>query len=236
MDEMTTPDEHPVKSGDEQARLDAAAGVAERDPAAAIALLPWLGAAIDADAAADRFAMWGRSTVIDENTGTAVVPASVFDALHARAGIDAEFPVGNAGLLHVYGYLLSTEPTPYGLKRERWLDGALAQAYGLAGDAFHPWVLSADDTVLARVTGAMTALLSREPLRRERVGDDEALIAIGRRAASGPSAPSEPSALAYALARRGQRQLVTTFPVADAAAVLASVAEDGPRLRWNAVA
>ena len=50
----------------------------------------------------------------------------------AAAGLAAAFPVGNAGLLHVYGYWFSDEPTPYGFKRDRWVDGALAGA--LTGD------------------------------------------------------------------------------------------------------
>ena len=234
MDGMTTPDEHQVKSRDERARLDAAAARAGSDPAAAIALLPWLGASIDADAAASRFEEWGLSTVIDENTGSAVVPASVFAALHARAGVDADFPIGNAGVLHVYGYLLSTTPTPYGLKRDRWLDGALARAYGLAPDAFLPWTFPAAGTLLARVTGAASALLSREPARREQLGSGAVgVTAIGSPPTSGRSAPS---ALAYAVTRGSELRLITTFPVASPETVLAAVDTDGPRLRWNAVA
>lgn len=230
MDVMTTADEHPVKSGGELSRLDAAAALATGDPAAAFDLLPWLGTSIDADAAARRFDAWGLSTVIDENTGTSVVAASVFRALHERAGIDARFPVGNAGLLHVYGYLLSTTPTPYGLKGERWLDGELACAYGLAADAFLPWALPTGETLLARVTAAATALVERTPVRRQRVQDTEAVIAIGRAAASGPSA------LAYALINGGMRRLITTFPVSSPTAILDEVDAAAPRLRWNAVA
>ncbi|WP_231477145.1 amino acid deaminase [Microbacterium sp. MRS-1] len=226
---MTTADEHPVKSGGELSRLDAAAALATGDPAAAFDLLPWLGTSIDADAAARRFEAWGLSTVIDENTGTSVIAASVFRALHERAGIDARFPVGNAGLLHVYGYLLSTTPTPYGLKRERWLDGELARAYGLAADAFLPWALPTGETLLARVAAAATALVERTPVRRQRVHDTEAVIAVGRAAASGPSA------LAYALINGGIQRLITTFPVASPAAVLDEVDAATPRLRWNAV-
>ncbi|GAA4070002.1 hypothetical protein GCM10023065_24240 [Microbacterium laevaniformans] len=229
MDVMTTADEHPVKSGGELSRLDAAAALATGDPAAAFDLLPWLGTSIDADAAARRFEAWGLSTVIDENTGTSVIAASVFRALHERAGIDARFPVGNAGLLHVYGYLLSTTPTPYGLKRERWLDGELARAYGLAADAFLPWALPTGETLLARVAAAATALVERTPVRRQRVHDTEAVIAVGRAAASGPSA------LAYALINGGIQRLITTFPVASPAAVLDDVDAATPRLRWNAV-
>lgn len=234
MDVMTTTDEHPVKSGGELSRLDAAAALATGDPAAAFDILPWLGTSIDVDAAARRFDAWGLSTVIDENTGTSVVAASVFRALHERAGIDARFPIGNAGLLHVYGYLLSTTPTPYGLKRDRWLDGALARAYGLAADAFLPWALPTGETLLARVTAAAAALLSYAPVRRQQLGDTEALIAIGRAAASGDRALA--SALVYALVSGGTRRLITTFPVSSPTAILDEVDAAAPRLRWNAVA
>lgn len=227
---MTTAGEHQVKSGDELSRLDAAAHAAAADPYAAIGALPWLGGSIDADAAAGRFAVWGRSSVIDENTGTAVVPASVFAALHERAGIDARFPVGNAGLLHVYGYLLSTAPTPYGPKRDRWLDGALARAYGLADDAFLPWTFPDTATLLTRVTAAMEGILAASVVRSERLDEGDGIIAIGRRTASGPAA------LAYALARLGQGRLITTFPVAAPDQLLAAVDAEGPRLRWNAAA
>lgn len=218
MDVMTTADEHQVKAG-EHARLIEAA--ASDDASAAIAMLPWLGASIDADAAAGRFDRWGRSTVIDENTGSAVVTVGLFDQLHTRAGISATFPVGNAGLLHVYGYLLSTEPTPYGLKRERWLDGALARAYGLDADAFLPW--TPPDTLLARVDAAASALLTTATVHEEDLGDTVARIAVAR------YAPSGPFALAYEVGGR----LITTFPVASPEVVAGR--PDG-RLRWNAVA
>lgn len=95
--------------------MDVVAARAAAHPLEVLAEIPWLGAAIDADARAGRFGRWGRSTVIDENVEAAVIPEALFAALHARAGLRAEWPVGNAGLVHVYGYLLSTVPTPYGL-------------------------------------------------------------------------------------------------------------------------
>ncbi len=78
----------------------------------AIDALPWLDASLRADRDARRFAAWGRSTAVDENTGTGVIAPALFDELHRRAGLPATWPVGNAGLLHCYGYLLSREPTP----------------------------------------------------------------------------------------------------------------------------
>lgn len=188
--------------------------------------LPWLGAAIDEDRAADRFCAWGRSTVVDENTGTEVIPEALFDALHERAGVDAAWPIGNAGLLHSYGYLLSTITTPYGLKRERWLGESLSAACGLPPDAFHPW--RAGPTLLARASAAASALLAAPAASASlRVADRETRVAV--------SATSGPAALAYAVAPAldAASLLVTLFPVAEASAPLDEFTA-APRLRWNA--
>ena len=205
-------------------RLDAAATAHE--PADVLSMFDWLGSAIDADAAAGRFARWGRSTAVDENVGAPVLRQAVFEALHDRAGLDSAWPIGNAGLLHVYGYLLSTTPTPYGLKRDRWLDGELAVACGRAPDAFVPWV--GERTLLDRVAEAAETLIVRTPARRQRLGDVDAVVAIADRRPF-------PSALAYALELPAQStRLITMFPVADPAALLADLDASPPRLRWNA--
>lgn len=203
--------------------VDAAAHRALTDPASVLDDQPWLGTAIDDDASACRFDAWGRSSVIDENTGTAMLPPAVFSAIHARAGIPAHWPVGNAGVLHVYGYLLSLEPTPYGLKRSRWLDGALATAYGLASDAFVPWVGSR--TILDRVGDAAGELLSSAVARSSDAAGVTTSMALGRIPDTGPWA------VAYAV----DGLLVTTFPVASADEVLAQWDAAPARLRWNAV-
>lgn len=200
--------------------LDAVAQRAQYDPDGAVDEHPWLGAAIDADVAADRFGHWGASTVVDENTGSPILSRAVFDALHGRAGLPSAWPVGNAGLLHVYGYLLSTTPTPYGLKRDRWIDGALARAYGLADDEFVPWARR--PTLLTRVTRAADGLLAESRVRV--AASNGATLALGR-------APHEgPWALAYAVGGR----LITTFPVASSEAVLTEWDAAPDRLRWNA--
>jgi len=134
----------------------------------------WMAEQIAADAAAGRFARWGRSTVVDENTREPVLSRELFDGLHelaglggsagevAGAGADAgiAWPIGNAGLLHVYGYLLSTVETPYGRKRDRWLDGGVARAFGLPADAFAPWFVTPSavgSTPLERITAVAEA-------------------------------------------------------------------------------
>lgn len=204
------------------------------------AWLPRALADIREDAAAGRFAAWGRSTVIDENTGTPVIDRSLFARLHAAAGLDAAFPVGNAGLLHVYGYWFSDEPTPYGFKRDRWVDGALAGALGLPADAFH---LGGEGTLLERVTAAIRPPLLDPPADARgtadvRLGDAVGrVVLLGADAASthGPdsTAPS-PTALVYGIDAGEGFRLITAFPLAgDPRAELADFVEQ-PRYRWNA--
>jgi hypothetical protein len=194
---------------------------AATEPATVLQECSWLGAAIDEDTAAGRFSSWGASTVIDEHTGGPVVPRALFEALHDRAGLVATWPVGNAGLLHVYGYLLSEVPTPYGLKRERWLDGALARAFGLPDDEFVPWARTS--SLLSRVTAAAEEVLAR-PVRTADGPSGRMRLALG------DSTDTDAVALVYAI----DESLITTFPVASAAAVLADWDADPGRLRWNA--
>lgn len=179
--------------------------------------------AVRRDAAQGRFAAWGCSTVIDENVGAAVVDRDLFDLLHTEAGLRAEFPVGNAGLLHVYGYLFSEVVTPYGRKRDRWNDGVLARRLGLPPGAF---VLgdSAEETPLERVTRETHALVRTPPADAFVV--DETVDGVATRAVIARS-----GALAYAVDGR----LVTLFPVDDPAGVAAGVESAPGRLRWNAV-
>jgi len=203
--------------------LDAAAAHAELEPEKVLSEHTWLGQAIDEDASTGRFTAWGRSTAIDELTHTPVVTRVLFDALHDRAGLEAHWPVGNAGLLHVYGYLLSTTQTPFGLKRDRWLDLHLARAYGLGGTAFLPWLGSS--SLLERVTAAATALLARGATRLQMVGGSRCSVALGREQNHGPFA------LAYAVGG----QLITTFPVDSVENVLHEWDSRPGELMWNAV-
>lgn len=192
----------------------------------AIDALPWLDASLRADRDAGRFAAWGRSTAVDENTGTGVITPALFDELHRRADLPATWPVGNAGLLHCYGYLLSREPTPYGLKSDRWLTPALAVACGFPEDAFLPWLPG--PTLLDRATAAAAALSAG--------GGGSAIVVDGRESRVTVGAPEGPAALAYAVAPApGLPPLpVTLFPVTDAAAILTEFPAL-QRLRWNAV-
>jgi hypothetical protein len=206
-------------------------------------------AAVRRDAAAGRTAAWASSTVEDEHVGGPVVPRDVVDALHRAADLPHRHPVGNAGLLHVYGYWFSDVATPFGFKRDRWAQGELAAALGLPRDAF---LLDHDSgtTLLERVTRAVGPLLGtrhRGPVAgdapdavgspgRPAVRSADAWVdGVLTRAVTFRAPGARATALVHGLDDGHGMRLVTTFPVdGDARALLAEFAAE-PRLRWNAV-
>ena len=239
---------------DRFAAAEGALRAAGEQGATAAHLPDWLVDQVRADGAAGRFRSWGRSTVLDENVGSPVIARGVFDDLHALAGLgadDAAWPIGNAGLLHVYGYLLSNVVTPYGLKRDRWLDGGVARAFGLPSGAFAPWFetpSAGDSTSLERIL-AVTQPFVDDP------GDgDLTLLWVDEH---GPAAPAAPetfartivvrdddtgaAALVYAVGTVGDVRPVTAFPLDWASTPggaddwLAALEAEPPRLRYNSV-
>lgn len=190
--------------------------------------LPRILSDIREDARHGRFDAWGRSTVIDENTATPVLGHELFDELHAAAGIDANYPVGNAGVLHVYGYWFSDEPTPYGYKRDRWVDGALAAALGLAPDAFH---LGGTSTLLTRVADAVLPALRTPPANARGTADVTLADARSRVVILGTA---DASALVYGIDHGDGFRLITTFPLAGNPQDILDDFAAHPRYRWNA--
>jgi len=194
---------------------------------------------IASDAAAGRFDDWALSTVIDENVQSPVISKAEFFRLHAAAGIAATWPIGNAGLLHVYGYLLSRVVTPFGLKGDRWRDGELAAQFGLAPAAF---LLDAADaageTVLQRVTDAALPHLAHPAGAHGDVLviDDEVPGDATFFRTTVVSTPGQPgAALIYGVSEGSRMRVVTAFPLANPSpASLDALAADPPRMRYNA--
>ncbi len=191
---------------------------------------------VRADAANGTLSHWATSTVIDELTGVASISQDLFHRLHHAARIPATFPVGNAGLIHVYGYWFSTVLTPFGYKRDRWVDGELARAYGLPSTSFLREVSSAQ-TLLARVTDAALPLLHQPPsealVAEAVVGRHLYRVVLSRRDDKGAYA------LTYGSTHAGPRsarefQLITTFPYTGDPAEVCDEFAATPRLRWNA--
>jgi len=197
-----------------------------------------VNSAILADAAAGRFARWGRSTTIDEHTGEPVLPTATVSELHALAGIDTDGIVGNAALVHVYGYLLSTVETPYGPKHARWTEGGVARALGLAPSMLLPEPARDERgcTPLATLTPIVERLLAAPPAGAivvEETGPDVVARTV---LLEGRQGGGEDIALTVYGVGLGDRVLpVTVFPIADAAGTLASIEAEPPRLRYNAV-
>ncbi|QWT22764.1 amino acid deaminase [Subtercola sp. PAMC28395] len=201
---------------------------------------PLLLAKLAADRAAGSFAHWGLSTVIDENLHAPVVGRTLFETLHSLAGLSAEWPVGNAGVLHLYGYLLSSITTPYGLKRERWVTDELSSAVGRSSSFVSS---SGGSGWLQEVTGALVPILQNpetlEGRARARCVVDE--FAPDEREevfrAVYVAGIAGSSAVVYGVLLGGRLRLITAFPVAATTeGWLASVTAEPPRLRYNAVA
>ncbi len=186
--------------------------------------------ALVADAAAGRFVHWGRSTTVDEHTGEPVLDAALVRGLHRAAGLVTDGVVGNAGLIHVYGYLLATAATPYGPKHARWTEGGVARALGLDPAALLPGA-AGEPTPLATLTPILERLLSTPP--SEAMVVDEA----GNRVAARTVLLAAPSGglLVYGVGVAGPMLPVTVFPIADPASTLAEIEAEPPRLRYNAV-
>lgn len=202
---------------DALADLDAAARSAPADPDAALrpdGPVRWLAEQLDADRARGSFGRWARSTVVDEHTGAPVLDRAVLAWLQRRAGLPVEFPGADAGLAHVYGYLLSTAATPFGRKRDRWTGGALEPALGLEDGHLLPWRRPGGRTLLERVTDVVVPLLADPPAGALLVRDDpvpgtaDALRTVVHRAQGVGG-----GALVYGLVGPGGTRPVTVFPV-----------------------
>lgn len=207
---------------------------AASDPVRALDTLDYLRPQIAVDRLAGRFDDWARSTVVDENTREPVLAAAVLESLGRLAGVEVRYPYANAGLVHTYGYLLSPAATPYGTKRARWTQGALAQAFGCDPHHFQPWRVPAGDSLLGRVTACAlpVALGSRsEHVLHRREDPDghggQLITVIWRSLGAGPAA------LVYSHVTDGRVRLVTTFPVDAGVDALTRFAGLAPAPRYN---
>lgn len=93
---------------------------------------------------------WGWCRNIDENAHQVIVNPSIQETIFFIAGqpFSPEHP--HAGLQHTYGYLFSIIDTPYGRKRDRWVDTSLEAAFDLPSDVLSP--SPNDGTLLANAT------------------------------------------------------------------------------------
>lgn len=115
---------------------------------------------------------WGTSANFDENARATIVQPAILDEIGRRAGVvirDGE--VCHAGLLHTYGYLFSTLETPYGYKRERWLQPTIERGLRLETGVLQ--AIPVGGTLLANVTCLLAHLaLADRPIERAVLRDE----------------------------------------------------------------
>ncbi|MDB4733216.1 hypothetical protein OAF42_02115 [Planctomicrobium sp.] len=129
--------------------------------------------------------LWGQSLNVDDNTGTLIVEPKILQVLSQLSGVPLDSPIVHAGVEHTYGYLLSLIETPYGKKRERWVNSYLEKALGLSRPMFAPVV--PQGTLLTNLTYFLGRIQFRGRrselgyLRRSRELVDQALTQLNYR-------------------------------------------------------
>lgn len=83
--------------------------------------------------------LWGESVNFDEISEVQIVSHGIMSAIGELVRIPCDDSVIHAGLQHTYGYLLSALQTPFGFKRDRWIQDTIEAGFGLRHPALRPW-------------------------------------------------------------------------------------------------
>lgn len=94
--------------------------------------------------------LWGLSINEDEIAGETIVHPGIIRTIGELAGEDCSGEIVHAGLQHTYGYLLSTIETPFGFKRDRWVDPVIEHGLSISEPALRPFPVRG--TLLANLT------------------------------------------------------------------------------------
>lgn len=116
---------------------------ATHDPVRAVELFHELCPSITGQIRADvkrkgPLSFWGRSSNIDELASQTIVAPEIIELIAKVADRKLSTRTPHAGLQHTYGYLFSLIPTPFGMKRDRWVETKLEAAFGLASSTLGP--------------------------------------------------------------------------------------------------
>ena len=210
---------------------------------------PELIGALHADLARpDTLQLWGTSTTVDN--GEQQVPTPFIAYLAEQLGTPPDPARCHAGLVHTYGYLLSSVATPFGRKRHRWSSGEAAHALGIPGR----WPLI-DDGVLSNLTHTLTkvaplgtsmpgragpaGLSALHEVRDHGVADGtrwrSRIRVLGRIGSTDQSSPGgDELLLVYTVSvDDGPERYITAFPVGHTFAAAATRTPIG-QLRFNA--
>ena len=130
---------------------------------------PTIARQIVSDAGSPLLSMWGISSNFDENARATITDAKIVTAIGSLAGVKMRSGKGcHAGLLHTYGYLFSRLQTPYGYKRDRWLQPTIENGLQLP-----PYTVRAEPgegTLLQNLTYFLERIVFRDtPSKRKSV-------------------------------------------------------------------
>ncbi len=106
--------------------------------------------------------LWGESVNIDELADATIVPAPILQELCAAAGVPSNGQTAHAGIAHTYGYLFSQIETPFGFKRQRWVEDRITRIAGLPLGTLGP------DPRRGTLLSNLTYFLSRIAMRTRR--------------------------------------------------------------------
>jgi hypothetical protein len=76
--------------------------------------------------------LWGQSQNFDEHSHEVIVHPAILRLIGELAGVPLRESIVHAGLEHTYGYLFSLIKTPFGNKRDRWIESTLDEGFGLS--------------------------------------------------------------------------------------------------------
>ncbi|GAA4450870.1 hypothetical protein [Novipirellula rosea] len=111
---------------------------------------------------------WGQSVNTDELANQDIVAAEILSLLGEITGVPMRPPGFHAGIQHTYGYLLSRIETPYGFKRDRWIQSTIEDGFGLPRQSLQ--ALPRRGTLLGNLTVFLSQLSLRDQPPVEIVG------------------------------------------------------------------
>ena len=103
---------------------------------------------------------WGRSVNTDELANQDIVAPEILSLLGEITGVPMRPPGFHAGIQHTYGYLLSRIETPYGFKRDRWIQSTIEDGFGLPRQSLQ--ALPRRGTLLSNLTFFLSRLSLRD--------------------------------------------------------------------------
>lgn len=93
---------------------------------------PWIADQLRETAKYPKFlGSWGRSLNYDEHANALIVEPPILKLLGELAGVPMRGRIVHAGVMHTFGYLFSVIETPFGKKRDRWVEPDLEKGLGL---------------------------------------------------------------------------------------------------------